>query len=100
MDLDFTPEEQAFRTNVRGFLEAKVPSGTRSKILAGARASNEEVVRWHRILHEHGWGAPNWPKEVGGTGWGVAEQYIFEEESAAAGAPALSPFGLKMVGPV
>ena len=63
MDLDFTPEEQAFRTNVRGFLEAKVPSGTRSKILASARASNEEVVRWHRILHEHGWGAPNWPKD-------------------------------------
>ena len=100
MDLSFTQEEQAFRGTVRAFLEAKLPPAIRSKILAGTRVSNDEVIRWHRILNEQGWGAPTWPKEFGGTGWTVVEQYIFDEETAAAGAPSLSPFGLKMVGPV
>jgi alkylation response protein AidB-like acyl-CoA dehydrogenase len=47
-----------------------------------------------------GWGGPGWPKEFGGPGWTPTEQYIFEEECAAGGAPRLISFGLKMVAPV
>ena len=100
MELDFTPAEQAFRAEVRDFLRASLPTEIRDKVLGGTRVSREDTVRWHGILHRHGWGGPNWPKEFGGTGWGPVEQYIFEEEHAAAGAPVLLPFGLKMVGPV
>ncbi|MFL5274989.1 MAG: acyl-CoA dehydrogenase family protein [Myxococcales bacterium] len=100
MDLSFTAEENAFRKDVREFIAAKLPADIRDRILEGKKQRHEDYKRWHRLLHERGWGAPTWPKEHGGTGWGPVEQYIFEEEAAAGGAPQLSPFGLKMVGPV
>ena len=100
MDLNFTPAEQAFREEVRSFVRQDLPSEISSKILNGAHASRDDTVRWQQIVHRRGWGAPSWPKEFGGTGWGPVQQYIFEEECAAAGAPGLLPFGLKMIGPV
>src|SRR5216683_4313311 len=100
MDLNFSPTEQAFREEVRAFVARSLPENIRAKVLNHVRVSKEDQIRWHRIVHQQGWGAPNWPKEFGGTGWGPIEQFIFEEECAAAGAPPLLPFGLKMVGPV
>ena len=100
MDLNFSPTEQAFREEVRAFVARSLPENIRAKVLNHVRVSKEDQIRWHRIVHQQGWGAPNWPKEFGGTGWGPIEQFIFEEECAAAGAPALLPFGLRMVGPV
>ncbi len=100
MDLNFTPAEQAFRDEVRAFVERSLPAEIREKVLNGVHLAKEDQARWHRLLHAHGWGAPNWPKEHGGTGWGPVEQTIFEEECALLGAPALLPFGLRMVGPV
>ena len=69
----------------------------RRKVLAGLEVSRDDTWRWQQALHRRGWG---WPREFGGTGWDPVHQYIFEEASAAAGAPRLSPFGLKVVGPV
>jgi len=100
MDLRFTPEELEFREEVRAFLASSLPAEIRRKMLEGLHVAAADTVRWQRILFEKGWGGPNWPKEFGGTGWDPVRQYIFEEESAAAGAPRLLPFGLKMVGPV
>src|SRR5207253_379607 len=100
MDLSFTGEELAFREEVRAFLEASVPAETRRAVLEGLEVSRDDTVRWQQILHRRGWGGPNWPKEFAGTGWDPVREYVFEEESASAGAPRLLPFGLKMVGPV
>ena len=100
MDLSFSPEELAFRDEVRAFLAAGIPAETRRRVLEGQEVSRDDTLRWHQLLHKKGWGGPNWPKEFGGTGWDPVRQFIFEEESAAAGAPRLLPFGLKMVGPV
>ena len=100
MDLNFSREELAFRDEVRAFIEANLPQDARRKVLEGLEVSRDDTIRWQQILHRQGWGAPNWPKQFGGTGWDPVQQYIFEEESAAAGAPRLLPFGLKMVGPV
>lgn len=100
MNLRFTPEELAFRDEVRAFLAEKLPPNIRAKVLEGLHVSPDDTVRWQRTLFERGWGGPNWPKEFGGTGWDPVRQYVFEEECAAAGAPRLLPFGLKMVGPV
>jgi len=100
MDLNFTSDELAFRDEVRSFIEANIPAETRHKVLEGLEVSRDDTIRWQQILHRRGWGGPNWPKEFGGTGWDAVRQYIFEEESAAAGTPRLLPFGLKMVGPV
>ncbi len=100
MDLSFTPEELAFRDEVRAFIESSVPAATRRKVLDGLEVSADDTRRWQQILYQKGWGGPNWAKEFGGTGWDPVRQYIFEEESAACGTPRLLPFGLKMVGPV
>jgi len=100
MDLNFTPEESAFRQQVRSFMQEKLPADIRRKVLGGLIVERDDYVRWQRILYEQGWGAASWPAQFGGPGWNATQQYIFEEESAAAGAPRAIPFGLKMVAPV
>ncbi|MBI5336029.1 MAG: acyl-CoA dehydrogenase family protein [Burkholderiales bacterium] len=100
MDLDLTPDDLAFRDEVRAFVRAKLPDGIRRKVTSGLHLTREEHVQWQRILNERGWGGPGWPREHGGPGWTATQQYIFEEECAAAGAPRLIPFGIKMVAPV
>ena len=100
MDLSFTTEEQAFREEVRAFLERSLTPEQRRSVLEGLHVPAAATTEWQRTLHRQGWGAPNWPTEFGGTGWDPVRQFIFEEECAAAGAPRLLPFGLKMVGPV
>ncbi|HZW22811.1 acyl-CoA dehydrogenase family protein [Noviherbaspirillum sp.] len=100
MDLNFTAEEQAFRQEVRDFVAGALPPDIRHKVLNGLILERDDYVRWQRILHAKGWGGPAWKKDFGGTGWSTVQQYIFEEECAAAGAPRAIPFGLKMVAPV
>jgi len=100
MNLEFTAEERAFRDEVRAFLRERLPPSIRDKVQGGRDLSRDDYLAWQRRLYEQGWGAVNWPKQFGGTGWNAVQQYIFEEESAEAGAPRLIPFGLKMVAPV
>jgi alkylation response protein AidB-like acyl-CoA dehydrogenase len=100
MRLEFTEEEQGFREEVRTFLQQKLPESIREKVFNGLELSREDHVLWQRRLHERGWGGLSWPKEFGGPGWNSVQQYIFEEETALAGAPRLIPFGTKMVAPV
>ena len=100
MDLNYTPEEQAFRAEVRAFVTGHLPADIRAKVKGGKRLAKDDFVRWQKILHEKGWGAPSWPRQFGGTGWSAVQQYIFDEECAEAGAPLQLPFGLRMVAPV
>jgi alkylation response protein AidB-like acyl-CoA dehydrogenase len=101
MDLDFNAEENAFRDEVRAFLKAHLPTDISTRIGRGDDSQiAQDIPRWQGILHEHGWGAPAWPKAFGGTGWTTTQQYIFDVECALADAPIQLPFGLKMVAPV
>ncbi|HEY0847596.1 MAG TPA: acyl-CoA dehydrogenase family protein [Noviherbaspirillum sp.] len=100
MDLNFTPEELAFRQEVREFVATNLPPDIQHKVLNGLVLKSDDYVRWQKILHKKGWGGSGWKKDFGGTGWTTTQQYIFEEELAAAGAPRMVPFGLKMVAPV
>jgi len=100
MDLNYSPEEQAFREEVRGWLRENIPADLREKVSTYAHLTKDDLQRWHAILAAQGWVAPSWPKEWGGTGWDPVQRYIFEEESGYAGAPPLLPFGLSMCGPV
>ncbi|MET0892768.1 MAG: acyl-CoA dehydrogenase family protein [Pseudoxanthomonas sp.] len=101
MDLDFNQEEQAFRDEVRQFLATELPADIRERMCRDdASHIKQDIVRWQKILHAKGWGAPGWPLEFGGTGWSKARQYIFENECALADAPAQLAFGIKMVAPV
>ena len=100
MRLDFTAEDQSFREQVRSFLKERLPREIRDKVLNGIELARADYVLWQRRLHDRGWGATGWPVQFGGTGWSAVQQYIFEEESAKAGAPRMIPFGIKMVAPV
>jgi alkylation response protein AidB-like acyl-CoA dehydrogenase len=96
VDLNYSPEETAFREEVRGWLSANLPQDLKQKVASYAHLSKDDLLRWHRMLAKQGWVAAAWPKEWGGTGWNVVQRYIFEEELGYAGAPPLIPFGLTM----
>jgi len=100
--VDFRESEQdvAFRAEVRAFVAAKLPAEIRERVLGFRRVTRDDYVAWQKILHEHGWGAPGWPPQFGGTGWTARQRTIFEEECFEGGAPRQIPFGLSMIAPV
>ena len=100
MDLNFTPEEEAFRAEVQAFLRDKLPARIANKVKAGQRLTKADQDEWHAILNERGWLANHWPEEYGGPGWGAVEKFIFDTECALAGGPRIVPFGVNMLGPV
>jgi pimeloyl-CoA dehydrogenase large subunit len=100
MDLRFTPEEIAFRDEVRAFMRDNVPEATRKKLVEGRRLAKNDLVDWQRILNKKGWAVPHWPKEYGGTGWSPVQLYIFRDELQQTPAPEPLAFGVSMVGPV
>ncbi len=100
MDLNFTPQEEAFRAEVQAFLKAKLPERIATKVKAGQRLSKADQDEWHAILNERGWLANHWPEAHGGPGWGAVEKFIFDTECALAGGPRIVPFGVNMLGPV
>ena len=100
MDLRFTPEDEAFRHEVRAFIEANLPP----EIAADSRRwVNPRVTywrRWQKILADKGWGAPHWPVEWGGTDWSPLRKHIFSEELYRADAPDFGWQGTHMMAPV
>jgi len=100
MNFEYTPEQQAFRTEVRQFLAESLPVDMRERQASGKRLVAADITRWQKILHGKGWGSGSWPVAYGGTGWNAVERHIFDEECADAGTPLQLPFGLKMVAPV
>jgi alkylation response protein AidB-like acyl-CoA dehydrogenase len=100
MDLNYSPEESAFRDEVRAWLQANLPDDLREKVASYQELEKDDHTRWHKILAQKGWIAPEWPVEWGGKDWTVVQRYIFEEECGFAGCPSLMPFGLRMCAPV
>ena len=100
MDLEFTPAEEAFRSDVREFYAAELPARFAEKIRLGQHLSKPEQEEWHAILNRKGWLVPHWPVEWGGTGWSVVERYIVDLESSLANAPRTLAFGIGMLAPV
>ncbi len=102
MQQELSPQDLAFRDEVRAFLKERLTPELRE---AGRRMTSVFIdkqwsIAWQKILNEKGWVAPEWPVEYGGPGWTDTQRYIFTGECAEASAPALAPQGLKMVGPV
>ena len=100
MDLNFTPEELAFREEVRAWVAANLPKDISHKVHNALRLSREDQQAWQKILGKKGWLGYNWPKQFGGPGWNAVQKHLFEEECARAGAPRILPFGPVMVAPV
>ena len=100
MDLAFTPEEQAFREEIRAWVHANLPADISHKVHNALRLTRDDMQRWAKILGKKGWLGHGWPKEFGGPGWNAVQKHLFEEECALAGAPRVIPFGPVMVAPV
>lgn len=102
MNLTLTPEQQAFRDEVRAFLRDNLTDDLRQgqRFTSGVYPEPEISGPWQRKLNEKGWLVPLWPRELGGTDWTAVERFIFEVECALAGAPLVHPMGVRLVGPV
>lgn len=102
MDLALSPEQRAFKEEVRGFLDtALTPAMRRGAALTSGVFAEPDVYRaWQAALEAKGWLTYFWPASAGGSGWSAVERWIFETECARAGAPILPGMGLKLVGPV
>jgi alkylation response protein AidB-like acyl-CoA dehydrogenase len=100
LDLEFTPDEIAFREEARRFIAENYPAETRRKQDAGEELGKEDYLAWHRVLAKKGWVAPFWPVEHGGTGWSAIQRYIWAEELGRAKTIGIMPFAISMVSPV
>jgi hypothetical protein len=100
MDLNFTAEELAFRSEVRQWVAENLPAATAHKVRHALRLTLEDMQGWAKILGKKGWLGWGWPKQFGGPGWNAIQKHLFEEECALACAPRVAPFGPIMVAPV
>jgi alkylation response protein AidB-like acyl-CoA dehydrogenase len=111
MDWNDTPEQAAFRSEVRTLIQERLPERYRKSGEEGERGgwqvdrksdnpeAKQAAIDWANALASKGWVAPHWPKEYGGAGMSPMEQFIFNQEMATAGAPGVGGMGVQMFGP-
>ncbi|OBS02748.1 acyl-CoA dehydrogenase [Mycobacterium gordonae] len=100
MKLALTPEEAAFRDELRTFFTTHIPADIRDRVREGGHLTRDEIVANHKLLHEHGLAVPNWPVEWGGKDWTPTQFQIWTDEMQLASVPEPLNFNTKMVGPV
>ncbi|HVC43667.1 MAG TPA: acyl-CoA dehydrogenase family protein [Candidatus Binataceae bacterium] len=102
MDFNYSPEQEAYRMQVRAWLEANQPPPLTP---AEKEKLDEDLLwernkRWHKKLYAGGWVGLNWPKEYGGRGATFIEQVIFQQELGRLGLPmGINVLGIIMTGP-
>ena len=119
MDWADTPDQAAFREDVRTFIQERFPQVYGPDLESDQSVEPEDIpgynwpadrrsedperrdaaVAWAAALAERGWVAPHWPEQYGGAGLGVLEQFIFNEEMADARVPMVGGIGVSLVGP-
>ncbi len=106
MDFNFTPDEDAFRLELREWLRVNLPEHRKTfppsddELTLHPDKSFDSSWAWHRRMYDAGWVGIDWPREYGGRGATQVERMIFNEEMIAAGAPpGVNTIGLAMVGP-
>lgn len=101
MHFEFSPEDEAFRQEVRQFFQESVSREVAHYGFEGAHPVPRDVLRtWQKTLHARGWGAPHWPQEFGGTGWSAIRKHIFLEELVNADGLDYGWQGTHMMAPV
>src|SRR3989304_5723655 len=104
MDFKLTPEQEAFRNEVRAWLSANGPREGTERVVPGPDVPRPEIYeflrQWQRKLYDAGFTGLTWPKEYGGRGLTYLEELIFDEEMVLANAPPqLNILGIAMAGP-
>lgn len=102
MDFHFSPQEEAFRQEIRSWLTANMPPSYTGDAFE-ERSADERFdlqLAWQQQLHTGNWVGIHWPKEYGGRGSTILEQVIYSEELARVHAPGIANMlGVMLVGP-
>lgn len=100
--MDFTPDiaDEAFRQEMRSYLQANLPADIARHGKRDSHSSRDDIARVMKILNAKGWSAPHWPKENGGTDWSPKQKFIYLEELRRARVPVLDRTAVDLVGPV
>ena len=104
MDITFTPQQQAYRAQVRSWLAANLPEDWTEGGLWPSMSEEDEqrfMIDWERRLHAAGYSGTAWPKAYGGQGRDHVDNLIVNEELGAASAPeSINTIGRELVGPI
>jgi alkylation response protein AidB-like acyl-CoA dehydrogenase len=100
MRLKLSPEDEAFRAEMRTFFTTEIPASIRDAVAAGRDLGREQFVESQRILNGAGLAVPHWPLEWGGKDWTSLQRHIWREEMQLACVPEPLPFNASMIGPV
>src|SRR6476660_1332717 len=104
MEWNDTPEQAAFREDVRGYIQQTLPqyyqdliakryeeenpeAGWQFDMMHGAPEAKAAAKEWMEALNARGWSAPSFPSEYGGAGLSTIEQFILKQELARVDAP-------------
>ncbi len=104
MDFEWSAEQEAYRMQVRSWLEANRPrsltAGEEDQEATGDEANWQRLKAWHKKLYDAGWAGLTWPKEYGGRGATFIEQVIFQQELGRLNLPmGCNVLGVIMNGP-
>ena len=104
MDLRFTPQDEAYRDEVRTWLEENLEGPFGELRGRGGPGDEHELIEprraWEKHLGQAGWACIGWPKEYGGRSASITEEVIFNEEYTRARAPGrLGHIGIELLGP-
>ncbi len=100
MDFHDSPEQAAWRSSVRTFLNEELPKEIAGKSPYDASPELRPAFeKWRSALTQLGWMAPAWPKEYGGASMSAMDQFILNQEFAENRAPGLGGLGVMMLGP-
>ncbi|MFE7799934.1 acyl-CoA dehydrogenase family protein [Nocardia sp. NPDC057440] len=100
MKISLSPDEVAFRDELRKFYRTEIPEDIRERVKYGRELSRDDIVTAHKILNDHGLAVPNWPVEWGGKDWTPMQRHIWQDEMQLASVPEPLTFNAQMVGPV
>ena len=100
MELSFSPDEIAFRDEIRAFIRDNLPRDVQQRMIEGREIGKQDIVNWQAKLNAKGWATPHWPKAWGGQDWSPVQEFILIDELQSAPAPQALAFNVSMVGPV
>src|SRR3954454_10719822 len=100
MRLHLSPEDQAFREEMRTFFTTQVPQSIRDAVAAHRELTKEQFIEAQQALNAAGLAVPHWPVEWGGRDWTPLQRHIWREEMQLAGVPEPLAFNASMIGPV
>jgi alkylation response protein AidB-like acyl-CoA dehydrogenase len=101
MDFSWSHEEEAFRQDIRDFLQAELPEGWNDTLVLDKESDEYIVVAkgFTKKVGTRGWLAAHWPREYGGLDWSFWQYFILNEEMSIADAPLIGTNGPKFLGP-